>query len=59
MKVLVTGGAEYIGSHNVLQLLETGQEVTVVDNLTNSSLESLERVQLIRDKISNFTKFIY
>ncbi|VXC55354.1 UDP-glucose 4-epimerase GalE [Arthrobacter sp. 8AJ] len=44
MKVLVTGGAGYIGSHTTLTLLEAGHEVMVFDNLTNSSVESLRRV---------------
>lgn len=44
MKVLVTGGAGYIGSHCVLALLERGDEVHVMDNLANSSAESLARV---------------
>jgi UDP-glucose 4-epimerase len=44
MRILVTGGAGYIGSHTVVQLLETGHEVVVVDNLSNSSPESLRRV---------------
>lgn len=42
--VLVTGGAGYIGSHTVLLLLEEGHKVTVLDNLVNSSPESLNRV---------------
>eukprot|EP01116_Phalansterium_solitarium_P020996 TRINITY_DN6381_c0_g1_i1.p1 TRINITY_DN6381_c0_g1~~TRINITY_DN6381_c0_g1_i1.p1 ORF type:complete len:345 (+),score=136.63 TRINITY_DN6381_c0_g1_i1:126-1160(+) len=45
--ILVTGGAGYIGSHTVVQLLESGYEVVVVDNLANSSRESLRRVEQI------------
>ena len=45
MKVLVTGGAGYIGSHTVLELLERGYDVVVVDNLVNSVRESLRRVE--------------
>ncbi|MDN7131519.1 UDP-glucose 4-epimerase GalE [Halomonas sp. MC140] len=45
MNVLVTGGAGYIGSHTVLALLEAGHSVVVLDNLCNSSRESLKRVQ--------------
>ncbi|MDN5569780.1 MAG: UDP-glucose 4-epimerase GalE [Propionibacteriaceae bacterium] len=44
MRVLVTGGAGYIGSHTVLALLETGHDVLVVDDLSNSSAEALRRV---------------
>ncbi|MCE3244759.1 MAG: UDP-glucose 4-epimerase GalE, partial [Arthrobacter sp.] len=40
MKVLVTGGAGYIGSHTALCLLEDGHEVVVLDNLMNSSVEA-------------------
>lgn len=47
MNILVTGGAGYIGSHTVLQLLEAGHHVTVIDNLSNSSVESLNRVKNI------------
>jgi UDP-glucose 4-epimerase len=43
--VLVTGGAGYIGSHTALQLLEAGTHVIVLDNLVNSSAESLKRVE--------------
>ncbi|KAF9436321.1 UDP-glucose 4-epimerase Uge1 [Entomortierella beljakovae] len=42
--ILVTGGCGYIGSHTVLSLLESGHKVVVVDNLSNSSYESLRRV---------------
>ena len=47
MKVLVTGGAGYIGSHTCVQLLEAGHDIVVVDNLSNSSLESLRWVERI------------
>ena len=45
MHILVSGGAGYIGSHTCLELLNAGYEVSVVDNLDNSSEESLRRVQ--------------
>jgi UDP-glucose 4-epimerase len=50
LKILVTGGAGYIGSHTCLELLEAGHEVVVVDNLMNSKEESLKRVQEITGK---------
>ena len=48
--ILVTGGAGYIGSHTVVELLERGYGVVVVDNLSNSSEESLRRVKKITGK---------
>ena len=48
MKILVTGGAGYIGSHTCIELIKAGYEV-VVDNLCNSSLESLKRVESLVD----------
>ena len=45
MNVLVTGGAGYIGSHTCVELLESGHNVVIVDNLCNSSPKSMERVR--------------
>ncbi len=56
MKILITGGAGYIGSHTCLELLQAGYEVVVVDNLSNSKHESLRRVERLTDKIINFYK---
>lgn len=54
--ILVTGGAGFIGSHTCLKLLESGYEVVVVDNLSNSHTESLERVKKITGKDLVFVK---
>ena len=56
MKILVTGGAGYIGSHTCVALLEAGHEVVVVDNLSNSREESLRRVQEITGRTLAFHK---
>ena len=56
MKVLVTGGAGYIGSHTCVELLDAGYEIAVVDNLSNSCEESLERVKKITGKTFKFYK---
>jgi UDP-glucose 4-epimerase len=56
MKILVTGGAGYIGSHTCLELLQAGYEVVVVDNLSNSKEESLRRVQKLAGKRLTFHK---
>jgi UDP-glucose 4-epimerase len=54
MNILVTGGAGYIGSHTCLELLNTGYDVIVVDNLSNSNRESLERVEELAGKHISF-----
>ena len=56
MKILVTGGAGYIGSHTTVELLNAGHEVVIVDNLCNSSKKSLERVKKITGKAPKFYK---
>lgn len=56
MRILVTGGAGYIGSHTCVELLNKGHEVVVVDNLCNSSEESLNRVKQITGKEAAFYK---
>lgn len=54
MAILVTGGAGFIGSHTCVELLNAGYEVIVVDNLCNSSQESLRRVEKITGKSVKF-----
>ncbi|NNP69367.1 UDP-glucose 4-epimerase GalE [Acinetobacter sp. Ac_5812] len=55
-KILVTGGAGYIGSHTCLELLNASHEVIVFDNLSNSSEEALRRVQTLANKSLVFVK---
>ena len=54
MSVLVTGGAGYIGSHTVIQLLEDNKEVIIVDNFSNSNPEVLDRIKAITNKDFKF-----
>jgi len=56
MKVLVTGGAGYIGSHTCIELLDAGHEVVVIDNLVNSKEEALRRVQAIAGRAPAFVR---
>ena len=54
MRVLVTGGTGYIGSHTCLELIEAGYELVAIDNLSNSSAESLHRVEQLTGKTISF-----
>lgn len=56
MKLLVTGGAGYIGSHTVVELLDAGHDVIVLDNLCNSSAASLARIEKITGKSLTFVE---
>ncbi|MDP2110782.1 MAG: UDP-glucose 4-epimerase GalE [Thiobacillus sp.] len=56
MKVLLTGGAGYIGSHTAVECLAAGHEVVVFDNLSNSSVKSLDRVAQIAGKSVTFVQ---
>ncbi|WP_299490212.1 UDP-glucose 4-epimerase GalE [uncultured Shewanella sp.] len=54
MTILVTGGAGYIGSHTVVELLNTGHDVVILDNLSNASVNALSRVEQITQKSVTF-----
>ena len=54
MKILVTGGAGYIASHTNLELLNAGYEVVAIDNFSNSSMESIRRVEKLTGKKIHF-----
>ncbi|MDN3554944.1 UDP-glucose 4-epimerase GalE [Halomonas maura] len=56
MSILVTGGAGYIGSHAVVELLEAGHQVVVLDNLCNGSRQALQRVEAITGKSVQFVE---
>ena len=54
MSILVTGGAGYIGSHTVVELLEKGEDIIIVDNFSNSSPEVLDKIKKITGKDFKF-----
>ena len=50
MKILVTGGAGYIGSHTCLALINEGYDIVIIDNLSNSSKESIKRIEVLANQ---------
>ena len=50
MKILITGGSGFIGSHTCVELIEAGYELVVVDNLCNSSIKAIQDVEKITRK---------
>ena len=54
MSILVTGGTGYIGSHTVVELINKGYDVVIVDNLSNSKYEVTNRIKTITNKAVNF-----
>jgi UDP-glucose 4-epimerase len=54
MNILVTGGAGYIGSHTVIELLKNGHKIVIVDNLSNSSHEVIDRIKQITNQEVSF-----
>ena len=54
MKVLITGGCGYIGSHTAVRLLESGEEVVIIDNLINSKIDVLDKIKEITGKNITF-----
>lgn len=56
-KILVTGGTGYIGSHTVVELQQQGYEVVIVDNLSNSSIEVLDKIEKITNTRPDFEQF--
>ena len=54
MTVLVTGGAGYIGSHTVVELLNAGHETIIVDDLSNAKLDVIDRIETITGKLFFF-----
>ncbi len=56
MRILVTGGAGYIGTHTIIELINAGHDVVAMDNFSNSSVESLSRVEKITGQKISFVK---
>ena len=56
MKILVTGGTGYIGSHTVVELQQKGHQVSIVDNLSNSSIDVVDNISEITGVRPDFDK---
>ena len=56
MKILLTGGLGFIGSHTAVELLEGGHDVVIADNLSNSKIEVLDKIKKITGKEATFYK---
>lgn len=59
MAILVTGGAGYIGSHTVIELLKEGKEIIIIDNFSNSKPEVLDKIKIITGKDFKFYEIDY
>lgn len=59
MKILVTGGTGFIGSHTCVELLDAGYDVVIVDNLSNSKKEVVSYIEKITGKKVAFMKMTY
>lgn len=57
-KILVTGGAGFIGSHTCVELLNAGHEIVILDNFSNSKPEALNRIRKITGKDFKFYELI-
>ena len=47
MAILVTGGAGYIGSHTCIELIQQGHDIVIIDNLSNSSIQAIKKIEII------------
>ena len=54
MSILVTGGTGYIGSHTAIELLKRGEDIVIVDNLSNSKIEMCDKIKLLSGKDFKF-----
>ena len=57
MKILVTGGLGFIGSHTCVELLNSDYEVVIIDNLSNSSIDVLDKIEKITSKRPKFYEY--